>query len=90
MFGEDADELGRELMTMRFDPGSGSRVVATGTFRPDSPLLRAIRRAEFVELLKDTRSLADGARELRSRDERRVDAFVAVALAVGEAAAARR
>jgi hypothetical protein len=78
--GERRDELIAALLEARLSPVADG-VVRLNMDLPDNcPLIRALMRVEAELILMDADAMAHGRFEHRTSDQRRADAFMALAL----------
>ncbi|MFI9510820.1 hypothetical protein [Nocardia sp. NPDC052566] len=86
--GERRDDLLRALSYVSTESGPDGEYIVNGDLPPEvaPPFIRAIMRIEAELLLHDAEQVTVETGEPRSPDERRADAFVALALRVTDRA----
>ena len=85
--GEATADLLRSFGDIKMSTGlNGMNIDAHLAPDVGAPLLRALLRVEAELILADAEDLRDDDRELRTPDQRRADAFVALTQRVAEAA----
>ena len=82
--GELRDDLLRALTFVSTESGPDGSYIVNGDLPPEvaPPFIRAILRIEAELLLHDAEQVALGKGEPRTQEERRTDAFLALALRV--------
>jgi hypothetical protein len=78
--GERRDELIAALLEARLSPATAGVVRLTMELPDNCALIRALMRVEAELILMDADAMAQGRFEHRTSDQRRADAFMALAL----------
>ena len=78
--GERRDELIDALVQAELAPESDGVVRLSMNMPANCPLIRALMRVEAELMLMDAEAMARGRFEPRTNDQRRADAFMALAL----------
>jgi hypothetical protein len=78
--GERRDELIAALLEARLSPATGGVVRLNIDLPENCPLIRALMRVEAELILMDADAMARGRFAPRTSDQRRADAFMALAL----------